>query len=106
MRPGEIITADGHLELNEDSEKLVLDVANGGDRPIQVGSHYHFSETNSALLFDSEAALGHRLDIPAGSAIRFEPGQTREVVLIQFRGTRTVVAVSYTHLTLPTTPYV
>ena len=91
MRPGEIITADGHLELNEDSEKLVLDVANGGDRPIQVGSHYHFSETNSALLFDREAALGHRLDIPAGSAIRFEPGQTREVVLIPFRGTRTVV---------------
>ena len=91
MKPGEIVTAAGELELNKDSERLVLDVANSGDRPIQVGSHYHFSETNSALKFDRQSALGRRLDIPAGSAIRFEPGQTREVVLVLFRGTKTIV---------------
>ena len=91
MKPGEIITAAGELELNKDSERLVLDVANSGDRPIQVGSHYHFAETNSALEFDRQSALGRRLDIPAGSAIRFEPGQTREVVLVLFRGTQTIV---------------
>ena len=91
MKPGEIITAAGELELNKDSERLVLDVANSGDRPIQVGSHYHFAETNSALKFDRQSALGRRLDIPAGSAIRFEPGQTREVVLVLFRGTKTIV---------------
>ena len=91
MKPGEIVTAAGELELNKDSERLVLDVANSGDRPIQVGSHYHLAETNSALKFDRQSALGRRLDIPAGSAIRFEPGQTREVVLVLFRGTKTIV---------------
>ena len=91
MKPGEIITVAGELELNKDCERLVMDVANSGDRPIQVGSHYHFAETNSALKFDREGAVGCRLDIPAGSAIRFEPGQTREVVLVPFRGTRTIL---------------
>ena len=90
MRPGEIITADGQLELNEDSEKLVLDVANGGDRPIQVGSHYHFAETNEALVFDRDAARGMRLDIAAGTAVRFEPGQTRDVQLIPIAGARRI----------------
>ena len=91
MKPGEIVTAAGELELNKNSERLVLEVANSGDRPIQVGSHYHFAETNSALKFDRQSSLGRRLDIPAGSAIRFEPGQTREVVLVLFRGTKTIV---------------
>lgn len=91
MIPGEIITADGEHVLNEGLPVTVLTVANAGDRPIQVGSHYHFAETNAALLFDREAARGQRLDIPAGTAVRFEPGQTREVALVPYRGTRTVI---------------
>ena len=89
--PGEIIPAKGDIVLNESREATTLDVANTGDRPIQVGSHYHFAETNSALSFDRTAARGHRLDIPAGTAVRFEPGQTREVRLIPYAGARRVV---------------
>ncbi|MEE4380814.1 MAG: urease subunit beta, partial [Pseudomonadales bacterium] len=77
--------------LNAGADVLELEVANSGDRPVQVGSHYHFAETNPALAFDRSAARGRRLDIPAGSAMRFEPGQTRTVRLVPFRGTRTVV---------------
>ncbi len=91
MIPGEIITAEGEHVLNEGLPVTVLTVANAGDRPIQVGSHYHFAETNAALLFDRKAARGQRLDIPAGTAVRFEPGQTREVSLVPYRGTRTVI---------------
>jgi urease subunit beta len=90
MIPGEIITPDGDIELNAGLEQTTLTVANGGDRPIQVGSHYHFAETNPALQFDRAQARGKRLDIPAGSAVRFEPGQSREVTLIPFRGNRIV----------------
>jgi len=90
MIPGEIIAVDGDIELNSDPTRTVLTVANTGDRPIQVGSHYHFAETNPALSFDRAAARGQRLDIPAGTAIRFEPGQSREVTLIPFRGARRV----------------
>lgn len=90
MIPGEIITADGEITLNEGSEATTLEVANGGDRPVQVGSHYHFYEVNPALQFDREAARGQRLDIAAGTAVRFEPGQTREVTLVPLRGKRSV----------------
>ena len=90
MIPGEIITADGEIELNSGLTRTVLSVANTGDRPIQVGSHYHFAETNPALSFDRGTARGQRLDIPAGTAMRFEPGQSREVTLIPFRGARRV----------------
>ena len=90
MKPGEIISGPGEIELNSGRDSLTLEVANSGDRPIQVGSHYHFAETNPALRFDREAALGFRLDIPAGTAVRFEPGQTREVSLVAYAGTRTV----------------
>ena len=90
MIPGEVIPADGEIELNAGLEDVVLDVANRGDRPVQVGSHYHFNEANPGLDFDREAARGMRLDIPAGTAIRFEPGQTRQVRLIPYRGTRRV----------------
>lgn len=90
MTPGEIIPLTGTIEVNTGLEQLTLTVSNTGDRPIQVGSHYHFAETNPALLFDRTAALGHRLDIPAGTAIRFEPGQARDVTLIPFRGRRVV----------------
>jgi urease subunit beta len=90
MIPGEIITPDGDIELNAGLEQTTLTVANGGDRPIQVGSHYHFAETNPALQFDRAQARGKRLAIPAGSAVRFEPGQSREVTLIPFRGNRIV----------------
>jgi urease subunit beta len=90
MIPGEIITRDGEIELNPGLPRTVLVVANTGDRPIQVGSHYHFAETNPALSFDREAARGRRLDIPAGTALRFEPGQSREVTLIPLRGARRV----------------
>jgi urease subunit beta len=89
--PGEVMPAEGELELNAGADVLELEVANTGDRPVQVGSHYHFAETNPALAFDRTAARGRRLDIPAGSAMRFEPGQTRTVRLVPFRGTRTVV---------------
>jgi urease beta subunit len=90
MIPGEIIPADGDIELNAGLPRTVLTVANTGDRPIQVGSHYHFAETNTALAFDRTAARGKRLDIPAGTAVRFEPGQTREVALVPYRGRRMV----------------
>jgi urease beta subunit len=88
--PGEIIAREGELVLNEGRETITLEVANSGDRPIQVGSHYHFAETNPALKFDREKGRGMRLDIPAGTAVRFEPGETREVRLLAFAGTRTV----------------
>ena len=91
MIPGEIIPAEaGDIELNAGQPTVTLLVANTGDRPIQVGSHYHFAETNPALAFDREAARGMRLDIPAGTAVRFEPGQRREVRLVPFRGARAV----------------
>ena len=91
MIPGEIFPAPGDITLNADREAIALTVANTGDRPIQVGSHYHFAETNAALAFDRAAARGRRLDIPAGTAVRFEPGQTREVRLIPYAGARRVV---------------
>jgi len=90
MIPGEIIPADGEIELNAGLEAVTLAVANTGDRPIQVGSHYHFFETNPALAFERAKARGCRLDIPAGTAVRFEPGQSREVRLVPFRGKREV----------------
>jgi urease subunit gamma/beta len=88
--PGAVTTAPGDLVLNEGREAITLTVANTGDRPIQVGSHYHFAETNAALAFDRDRARGLRLDIPAGTAVRFEPGQSREVRLIPLSGTRRV----------------
>ncbi|MEO6093160.1 MAG: urease subunit beta [Novosphingobium sp.] len=91
MIPGEILAAPGEHELNAGQPVTVLRVANSGDRPAQVGSHYHFAEANAGLIFDRDAARGTRLDIPAGTAVRFEPGQTREVRLVPLRGTRTVV---------------
>ena len=90
MIPGEIIALSGELTLNEGQDVITLTIANTGDRPIQVGSHYHFFETNAALDFDRQAARGRRLSIPAGTAIRFEPGQSREVPLVPYRGDRTV----------------
>ena len=90
MIPGEVLPADGTLSLNEGRETLTLKVANTGDRPVQVGSHYHFAESNPALEFDRAAARGHRLDIAAGTAVRFEPGQRREVSLIPIRGARRI----------------
>lgn len=86
MIPGEIITREGSLILNEGRETKTITVANTGDRPVQVGSHYHFYETNPGLAFDREAARGFRLDIPAGTAVRFEPGQSREVNLVKYAG--------------------
>jgi len=91
MIPGEIFPGDGDVELNAGRASVTLTVANTGDRPIQVGSHYHFFETNPALHFDRDKARGCRLDIPAGTAVRFEPGQTREVQLVPFAGARRVV---------------
>ncbi len=88
MIPGEYQVADGEISLCEDRLRTTLSVGNTGDRPIQIGSHYHFAEANPALVFDREAALGQRLDIAAGTAIRFEPGQTRDVTLIPFAGSR------------------
>ena len=90
MIPGESIPALGEIVLNQNRAAISLKVANTGDRPIQVGSHYHFAETNTALSFDRQAALGYRLDIPAGTAVRFEPGQSREVWLIPYAGARLV----------------
>lgn len=90
MVPGEIFAAEGEIVLNIASQSISLRVANTGDRPIQVGSHYHFAETNNALSFDRKAALGYRLDIPAGTAVRFEPGQSREVSLVPYAGARLV----------------
>tara|TARA_B100001057_G_scaffold273549_1_gene273869 strand:- start:463 stop:768 length:306 start_codon:yes stop_codon:yes gene_type:complete len=90
MIPGEIMPADGDITLNEGVEQISITVANTGDRPVQVGSHYHFAETNPALEFDRDAARGMRLDIPAGTAVRFEPGQRREVALVPLSGARRV----------------
>ena len=90
MIPGEIITKPGDIELNAGAPQITLEVANTGDRPIQVGSHYHFYEANNGLQFDREKARGMRLDIAAGTAVRFEPGQTRDVTLVALAGKRTV----------------
>jgi len=94
MTPGEIFPAAGDIVLNKDRPAISLKVANTGDRPIQVGSHYHFAEVNAALSFDRKAALGYRLDIPAGTAVRFEPGLSREVRLIPYAGARLVYGFS------------
>ena len=91
MIPGEILAKPGEITLNEGRETLVLRVENSGDRPIQVGSHYHFAETNGALTFDRALARGFRLDVPAGSSVRFEPGQAREVPLVALAGKRVVI---------------
>jgi urease beta subunit len=91
MTPGEIIPAGGAIEINAGRDTITVSVANSGDRPIQVGSHYHFHETNTALQFDREAAKGMRLNIPAGTAVRFEPGQKREVELVAYAGDRRIV---------------
>ena len=88
--PGEIITKDGDIELNTGKQVIVIAVSNSGDRPVQVGSHYHFFETNKALIFQREITLGMRLDIPAGTAIRFEPGDTTEVKLVSYSGYKNV----------------
>src|ERR1700757_313497 len=90
MIPGEIFAASGDIVVNKDRTTITLKVANTGNRPIQVGSHYHFAEANAALDFDRKAALGYRLDIPAGTAVRFEPGQSREVSLVPYAGARLV----------------
>ncbi len=90
MIPGEMIVADGEIELNVNRMAVTIEVANSGDRPIQVGSHYHFYETNRALKFDRDKTQGFRLDIPAGTAVRFEPGQTRTITLIEYAGERKV----------------
>ncbi|MGG6897491.1 MULTISPECIES: urease subunit beta [Rhizobium] len=90
MIPGEIIAASGDIELNAGAPTVTLEVSNTGDRPVQVGSHYHFAETNAGLAFDRDQARGMRLDIPAGTAVRFEPGQTRSVTLIPLSGKREV----------------
>ena len=91
MIPGEIIPVPGDIVLNAGREPITLTVANSGDRPIQVGSHYHFAETNPALVFDRDAARGYRLDIPSGTAVRFEPGQSRDVQVIPYAGDRMVI---------------
>ncbi|TNM62790.1 urease subunit beta [Aliirhizobium smilacinae] len=90
MIPGEVIAAQGEIELNVGAPTILIEVSNSGDRPVQVGSHYHFFETNNGLLFDRDKARGMRLDIPAGTAVRFEPGQTRSVTLIPLSGKREV----------------
>ena len=90
MIPGEIIAAEGEIDLNAGGDTVELEIANSGDRPIQVGSHYHFYETNSSLLFDREASRGYRLNIAAGTAVRFEPGQKRTVQLVAYTGERKV----------------
>lgn len=90
MKPGEYFIQDGDIELNEGRETRELKVANTGDRPIQVGSHYHFAETNPALEFDRDAAMGMRLDIAAGTAVRFEPGQSRTVSLVEYAGKKLI----------------
>ncbi|HWM61445.1 MAG TPA: urease subunit beta [Rhizomicrobium sp.] len=90
MIPGEIFPASGSITLNQGRPTLTIKVANSGDRPIQVGSHYHFFETNDALVFDRDKTRGWRLDVPAGTAVRFEPGQEREVTLVPFAGARTI----------------
>src|SRR5215831_10944469 len=94
MIPGEVFPAPGEIVLNKDRTTMCLEVVNRGDRPIQVGSHYHFAEVNAALSFDRNAALGYRLDIPAGMAVRFEPGLSREVRLIPYAGARLIYGFS------------
>jgi len=94
MIPGELLPAAGEIEINAGRPAIRVKVANTGDRPIQVGSHYHFAETNAALAFDRSRARGHRLNIPAGTAVRFEPGQERTVELIPFGGARVVIGFS------------
>jgi len=91
MIPGEILFGGDEIVINAGRDALVLTVANTGDRPVQVGSHYHFAEVNPALAFDREAARGHRLDIASGTAVRFEPGQSREVALVPYGGRRVVI---------------
>src|SRR5438445_10242801 len=93
MIPGEMLIKDGDIELNKGRKTVTLTVANAGDRPIQVGSHYHFFETNPALKFDRKKARGMRLNIPAGTAVRFEPGQSREATLVALAGSRTICGV-------------
>lgn len=90
MIPGELIAAEGNIEINKGRKTVVVKVANAGDRPIQIGSHYHFYEVNDALLFDREQARGYRLNIPSGTAVRFEPGQDRTVELVEYSGLREV----------------
>ena len=90
MKPGEVITKNEKIDLNKDSKVTKIKISNSGDRPVQVGSHYHFFEANEALIFDREITLGMRLDIPAGTAIRFEPGDTTDVKLVPFSGLRNV----------------
>jgi len=90
MKPGEYFIDDGDIELNADRETITVDVANSGDRPIQVGSHYHFYETNPALKFEREKTRGFRLNIAAGTAVRFEPGQSREIELVQYAGDKKI----------------
>jgi urease subunit beta len=92
--PGEVILGEGDVELIDDATVIFVDVANTGDRPIQVGSHFHFAEVNTSLEFDRAAARGFRLDIPAGTAVRFEPGDTREVPLVAFAGKREVYGLN------------
>jgi urease subunit beta len=90
MIPGEVVTQDGSIELNPGRARVTLTVENAGDRPVQVGSHYHFAQANPALSFDRDAARGYRLDIPAGTSVRFEPGVSREVTLVELAGRRIV----------------
>ena len=90
MKPGEIICKDEKIELNKDSKKFILKVSNTGDRPIQIGSHYHFYEANEFLKFDRETSYGKRLDIAAGTAVRFEPGQSKDVELIEVKGLKKI----------------
>ncbi len=94
MKPGEIITAEGEIEINQGRSNRTITVSNSGDRPVQVGSHYHFFETNPALLFERHTTRGFRLNIAAGTAIRFEPGQSREVELVAYAGKREVYGFS------------
>jgi urease subunit beta len=94
MIPGEVVYGDGDVVINEGAERISLDVVNTGDRPVQVGSHVHLPQANAALDFDREAAYGHRLDIPAGTAVRFEPGVAQHVSLVPLRGTREVYGLS------------
>jgi len=88
MKPGEVITKNEEIDFNKDSKVTIIKISNSGDRPVQVGSHYHFFEANKALIFDRDLTLGMRLDIPAGTAIRFEPGDTTDVKLVSYSGLR------------------
>ena len=96
MKPGEIAYGDGDIEINAAATRIAMDVVNTGDRPVQVGSHVHLPQANAALLFDRDAAHGHRLDIPAGTAVRFEPGVAQHISLVPLRGTRQVHGLSLT----------